>query len=358
MRAEEVGANRSSAPRLVPAGAFASVRVQRLVASPGFNRMNKLRSSKHQADETGPASGSAPSAAPAPAAAGVIDLIRQSEAGLNRAERAVAQAILADVDRATRSSSRDIASRAGVSEPTVIRLARRLGCSGFPDLKRRMSQDLATARMFVFSDRPVTSHDTEALVGQVYEATAQALAYGFAQRDPKALERATAALHAAKRVFCMGTGGSSANMALEAENRLFRFDLHVMAVIDGYKQRIAAATCETGDVLLIFSVTGRPQALVECAAMASESGATVISVTRPGSPLAGASSILLALEVPDNDRQFEIPNRSRYAQLYVMDCLAALVAARRQARSAPKLRRLRAALLSLHGPTDHQPIGD
>ena len=292
------------------------------------------------------------------AAVSVVDRIRQAEPLLNRAEKSVAHAVLADLDRATRSSTKELAKRAGVSEPTIVRFARHVGCTGFADLKRRVSQDIATARMFVLSDHAVISHDTELLAGQVYEATAQALAHSFAQRDPQALEHAASAIDAAGRVFCMGTGGSSANMAQEAENRLFRFDIHSSALIDAYKQRIAAATCQAEDVLLVFSVTGRPRALVDCAILARQAGAVVISVTRPASPLAQASGILLPLEIPDNDRRFEIPNRSRYGQLYIMDCLATLVAARRQHLSAPKLRRLRASLLQLHGATENQPIGD
>lgn len=301
---------------------------------------------------------SSPVSTPVPASTGIVDRIRQVEPQLNRAEKRVAQAVLADIDRATRSSTKDLAQRAGVSEPTVIRFARHVGCTGFADLKRRVSQDIATARMFVFSDHAVISDDTEAVAGQVYEATAQASAYSFAQRDPRALKLAAVAIDAAQRVFCMGTGGSSANIAQEAENRLFRFDIHALALIDAYKQRIAAATCQEGDVLLIFSVTGRPRALVDCAAAAGGAGAVVISVTRPDSPLAAVSAILLPLDIPDNDQRFEIPNRSRYGQLYVMDCLATLIASRRQQRCAPKLRRLRATLLKLHGATDHQPIGD
>ena len=290
--------------------------------------------------------------------ASTIDRIRRACTTLNRAELRVAEVILADIDAATRLTTRELAQRAEVSEPTVVRFARHVGCDGFTDLKRRLSQDFATARMFVISDRAVISRDAEAVASQVYEATAQALAYGFAQRDPAALQQAALAIVAAERVFCMGTGGSSANMAREAENRLFRFDVHATAIQDEYQQRIAAAICNQRDVLLIFSVTGQPHALRDCARIAAEAGATVIAVTRPGSKLAAISSILLPLEIPDNDRHFEIPNRSRYGQLYIMDCLATLVASRRVRRSAPKLRRSRAALVGAHGPTEQQPIGD
>jgi RpiR family carbohydrate utilization transcriptional regulator len=212
--------------------------------------------------------------------------------------------------------------------------------------------------MFVLSDHAVISRDAETVANQVYEATAQALAYAFGQRDPAALQQAALAIVAAERVFCMGTGGSSANIAQEAENRLFRFDIHVTAIQDEYKQRIAAAICNDRDVLLIFSVTGQPHALRDSARIAAAAGAKVIAVTRPGSPLAALSSILLPLEIPDNDRNFEIPNRSRYGQLYILDSLATLVASRRVRLSAVKLRRFRTALQDVHGPTEQQPIGD
>lgn len=111
-----------------------------------------------------------------------VDRIRATAVQLKGAEQRVAQAILSDIDWATRATTRDVARRAGVSEPTVIRFARHVGCSGFVDLKRRVSQDIATARMFIFPDHAVISSDSTVTASQVYEATAQALAYSFAQR--------------------------------------------------------------------------------------------------------------------------------------------------------------------------------
>jgi RpiR family carbohydrate utilization transcriptional regulator len=212
--------------------------------------------------------------------------------------------------------------------------------------------------MFVLSDPPSLSQEPGTIASQVYEATAQALAYSFAQRDPDALAAAAAAINAACRVFCFGVGGSSANVAAEAANRLFRFDVCVSAVVDPYGQTVTAALCGATDVLLLFSVTGKPLSLVSSAALAREQGAAVIAITRPGSPLAANSTVVIGLDIPDQDRRPEIPNRSRYGQLYFLDCLATLIAARRLETAAPKLQRAREALLSLHGPTEQQPIGD
>ncbi|MCC2650817.1 MAG: transcriptional regulator, RpiR family protein [Microvirga sp.] len=288
----------------------------------------------------------------------VLDRIRDGLNGLSKAERRVANIILADLDAATRLSIKDLAQVAQTSEPTVLRLARRLGCDGFPELKRRISQDVAIERMFVFPNHDTPPRTAEEVAIKVYDASAQALAYAFEQRDPSALEKAASAIVSAPRVFCFGVGGSSANIAAEAENRLFRYDIHAIAIADAYRQRLASGLCEPEDAVLIFSVTGQPRSLVDSAEAARELGATVISVTRPNSALANASCIVLALDILDHERHFQIPHRSRYGQLFVLDCLATLVATQKLGKSAPKLRRLRAMLIELHGPTEQQPIGD
>jgi len=50
--------------------------------------------------------------------------------------------------------------------------------------------DFATGRMFTLSNPPAVTQDPGTIANQVYEATAQALAFSFAQRDPPALASA------------------------------------------------------------------------------------------------------------------------------------------------------------------------
>src|ERR1700730_8709721 len=126
----------------------------------------------------------------------LIDDMRQALSALNPAERRVAEVILSDISAATRITTRDLSRRAAVSEPTVVRFARRMGSDGFTEFKMRLSEDFATGRMFVMSDPPSLSQEPGMIASQVYEATAQALAYSFSQRDPDALARAVAAIDA------------------------------------------------------------------------------------------------------------------------------------------------------------------
>ncbi len=288
----------------------------------------------------------------------LIDNMRLKVPEMSRAERNVANIILSDIEAATRISTKSLAAQAEVSEPTIIRFARRMGCDGFTDFKIRLAQDYALGRMYIAAERQEPATTGRAVSEHVYEATAQALANAFAQRDPVALERAVDILDKAQRVFCFGVGGSSANVAREAENRLFRLDMAATASCDAYQQLIMAANCSTKDALLIFSVTGKPRSLIDSAEIARNQNATVIAVTSPDSELAKNSNIVIPLHAFDEEKFFYMPNRGRYGQLYILDCLSTLLGARRLKSVSKKLWRARMILANLHGPTDPQPVGD
>ncbi|ODT08220.1 MAG: transcriptional regulator, RpiR family protein [Mesorhizobium sp. SCN 65-20] len=288
----------------------------------------------------------------------LIDRLRIENGDMNPADRAIANVILDDIEAATRLPIKELAAKAQVSEPTIIRFARRIGCDGFTDFKIRLAQDYAIGRMYIAAERTSPAETGPDVAQHVYEATTQALANAFAQRDPAALEQAASLIHAARRIFCFGVGGSSANVAREAENRLFRLDLAVSATADPYKQRIIASTVEPDDVLLIFSVTGKPRSLVDSAAIATSLGAKVVSVTHPGSPLASNATVNVPLVAFDEEKFFYMPNRGRYGQLFVLDCISTLIGARRRGTVGKKLWRARSTLVELHGSTDSQPVGD
>ncbi len=294
----------------------------------------------------------------APPLLSLIDRMRQQLPTMKRADKAVAVALLENIDAATRSSVKALAGRAGVSEPSVIRFARRMGCDGFSDFKIRLAQDYAIGRMYLSADYQHPASTGSEVAGHVYEATSQALASAFAQRDPDALERAADLIDGSRRIFCFGVGGSSANVASEAENRLFRLDLAASATADAYKQRITAATAGINDVFLMFSVTGRPRSLIESARAAKQCGALIIAVTAAGTPLAGEADVLLPLVAFDEEKFFYMPNRGRYGQLFILDCLATLLGGRRMKHISPKLWNARTMLADLNGEIENQPVGD
>ena len=88
----------------------------------------------------------------------MLSKIKSARDGLRKSEQKVADVILADPDASVQSSIQAIATRAAVSEPTVIRFCRALDCVGFQQFKLRLAQDLASRGTFFYRD--VTSTDT------------------------------------------------------------------------------------------------------------------------------------------------------------------------------------------------------
>lgn len=288
----------------------------------------------------------------------LIETIEQIAPALKKAERRVADLVLQDIEGTTRTSIKAFAIQAQVSEPTVMRFARRVGCDGFSDFKMRLAQDFAVGRMYIEAERKVQAGDAGTTAQRVYQSGMDALNIAFAGLGENTLTEAAAAVANANRIVCLGVGGSSAVMAQEMENRLFRFGLSVTACEDPYKQRMLAAIADKSDAFLIFSVTGKPRSLVDAASIAADRGAVVIAITLPHSPLSAHASLLLPLAIPGDEVHFNFPNRTRYGQLLVIDCLSALVGAMKQPTSARRLHRIRTTLLALHGHTEAQPIGD
>lgn len=262
---------------------------------------------------------------------------------------------------------RDLSTDIGVSEPTVIRFCRTIGCDGFKDMKFRIAQELAVTQALRDSHaiRPErTKRDIGAasspldITDQMLESAVEALAQVRESLDPASLSRASQAIRKANRVVIYGTGGSSAILASELHNRLFRLCVASSAFSDSYQLRMSAATLTSDDVAIFVSSTGRPRALQDGLELAKYYGATSIGITAADSQLGKEVDICLNVTLSQSGVDEAQPNPMRFAQLYVIDCLAFCVALDLGDKARSALRRTRASVASLHGIAAQQPIGD
>jgi DNA-binding MurR/RpiR family transcriptional regulator len=72
----------------------------------------------------------------------VAQLVHDHLSSLSPAERRVARALLADYPSAGLATVSDLAESAGVSAPTVVRFAQKLGWAGFPHLQQHLRAEL------------------------------------------------------------------------------------------------------------------------------------------------------------------------------------------------------------------------
>ncbi|WP_203074213.1 MurR/RpiR family transcriptional regulator [Falsiroseomonas ponticola] len=212
---------------------------------------------------------------------------------LSPAERKVAELVAADPAAIMAATTASLARAAGVSEPTVVRFCRSLGYEGFADLRLALNRAEAAAEAAP-PPRPPARIDAATPVPQaapaVLDAAMAALAQARAGLDAAAVERAALALLRAARVEVWAVG-ASAGVAADLAQRLVVTCRGVVARHDPHAQAMATALLDGESVALCLSLGGRSRAVVEAARQAALAGATVIALTRPGSPLAAAAAI-------------------------------------------------------------------
>lgn len=260
---------------------------------------------------------------------------------LSKSERKVADAILAAPQDAIHKSIATLAAQAGVSEPTVNRFCRRMDTRGFPDFKLLLAQSLATGTPWV--NRNVDEDDdVRAYSDKIFESAMASLEQVRNGLDMNAINRAVDWLTQAKKISFFGLGSSS-TVAHDAMNKFLRFNVPVFSSDDIVLQRMSCMNCGEGDVVVLFSHTGRTRQIVELARLAHENEAMVIAITTADTPLAREAGLALLLDVPE-DTDIYIPMVSRLAQLTLLDVLATGFTLRRGAKFRDNLKRVKEAL--------------
>ncbi|MFM9269784.1 MurR/RpiR family transcriptional regulator [Halomonas elongata] len=281
----------------------------------------------------------------------ILSRITSDFAGLRDAEKKVAELIFADIDFVSEASIGDIAERADVSDASVTRFARAVGCQNVRDLKLRLARALAAGRRFIQD-----AGDTDGL-GAVYDIAAQTLEVNRELMEQADVAGAIELLDGARQILVFGAGGGSTMLAQELQFRLVRLGYAISAYPQSLLPRMVASTLELDDVVVTLSVSGYTPEIVESAQIARQYGARVVAITANGSPLAETADVVLPVAARETDFIYH-PSASRYAVLAAIDVLALELALRHQDRSRDKLRRLKITLDAHRGGDNRQPLGD
>lgn len=272
----------------------------------------------------------------------------------------IGDAIIQDPESFVDVSVKHLAGRLGVSEPSIIRYCRSLGCNGFKDFKKYLAQSLILEEKFSReADRgsaPVRS-DVDLRFGALIDSISAALHTATVSSPFEKIDEAAKALSVCNKIAVLGLGGSSAILANEAQNRLFRLGLHVTSHSDSYMQRMVAATLDRSSAIFVVSSTGEPPSLKDSMEIAKSAGAYCLSLCPADSTVGKLSDCNLALEL-DRSVPYHQPNPIRYAQLFLIDCLAERLALMLGKSAQNSLRRISSALTNVQPALAYQPTGD
>lgn len=255
--------------------------------------------------------------------------LRQAFVRLPRAERAVARVILADPEAVLSLSLSEMAERSGVAEATVVRMARRLGLSGYQDM-----------RLVVASDRSDAMAPDASVIGSA-DGGAVALTAAVSATedllDPADVAQVAEKLDKASLAAIYGAGTSGLAGRYLAY-RLTRMGIVAVFEEDTHYQVMGAVLLHEGTAAIAFSQMGSTVSVVTALTAAREVGAFTAAVTRVRhSPLTAVADVTLltgAQEAPLLSGALP----GVVSQLYVADSLAVAAGQRRPVRARETIR--------------------
>lgn len=270
--------------------------------------------------------------------------IRMRLPGLTPLEAKVAADILARKDIDEAMPLRDVAAVSGVSEAMVVKVAKKLGFTGFRDFRQGLvdyyRSDIAALHAEISAD------DTSGeIVQKVFRTAMQALEETFAILDLEAFDRAADVLHRARQRDLYGLGGS-AQIARDVSHKFLRIGIRSSVFDDAHMMMMSAALLGPDDVAIAFSHSGSTAAVIDAVDLARRNGARTVAVTNyPDSTLARAVDVVLCSTAQNNPLLGENAT-ARIAQLNLLDALFVAVAQRDRAAADQNLARTMRAVQS------------
>ena len=272
----------------------------------------------------------------------MLDRIKASLPSLAPAEQRVGKLVLADPRAFANLPVSELADRAHVSKPTVVRFCRSVGYDGLSDFKLKLAGSVSEGVPFIH--RSVDADDkTSDIAVKVIDNTVAAFLKYRNDASSFALDKAANVLAATQktkhRIEFYGVGNSGI-VAQDAQHKFFRLGVNAIAYSDGHMQVMSASMLQPGDCAVIISNSGRTRDLMDACDIAKKQGATTIVITASGSPLAHTGHIHLTADHPEGYDKYS-PMVSRLLHLLIIDILATTVALRIGEKLQPALRSMK-----------------
>ena len=211
--------------------------------------------------------------------------IEKGYADLRRSEKLAADYVLEHMEQIPDLSIDRLAHNAGVSQPTVLRMLRSAGFSGYRDFCYRLVAELAKkAEAGEGGKGPMYGYTLDKstplkeIPFNMAATTQKMLEETVKNFSGKIYQRTVEALANARLIDIYGVENSEAT-ALDLLTKLLYLGLPCRYFSDCYHQQIAAGALTPGDVAVGISYSGESKDTVDSLRTAKKAGARTIAVT-------------------------------------------------------------------------------
>lgn len=236
---------------------------------------------------------------------------------MGKSERRIADWLISHPGDNLPMSISELAEKCESSEATIVRFARRLGFSGYGELKISVAQEQEKKIV----SPTITENDScfeilEKICNDAYlslERTKRNIA-------PESIAAAANLIAEAGKTVLIGLG-SSASVAQDAANKFLRAGYSAYSYGDTHMQMIAVSHMREGDVLVGVSQSGASKDIVDAMKLAKSRGISTVSITgTERSPVTRQSDVVLLTDTEET-KHSSLALSSHLSRLVVIDAL-------------------------------------
>lgn len=216
--------------------------------------------------------------------------IKMSLSSLNPTERSIVEWLITKGNITKDTGLREVAGCLDVSEPLIVKVAKKIGYSGFRELRG------ALVSYFNFlpyeKEEEITADDNlDTVLDKVFSNSIQVLKEAQSVADTQVIGQAASLIYCARRVVILGVGGS-ASVCLDFEHKLLRIGIISHSYSDFHLMLMVASQLDEQDVVIVISQSGETRELLNAVEIANARQAKVICITNDNaSPLSQNSDL-------------------------------------------------------------------
>ncbi|MBQ7291277.1 MAG: MurR/RpiR family transcriptional regulator [Clostridia bacterium] len=246
---------------------------------------------------------------------------------MGKSEKKVADWLISHPGDNLPMSISELAELCESSESTIVRFARRLGFSGYGELKISVAGEQEKKVVLPTIDENDSCFE---ILGKIcndaylsFERTKRTIA-------PENIAAAANLIAGARKTVLIGLG-SSASVAQDAANKFLRAGYEAFSYGDTHMQMIAVSRMRAGDVLVGISQSGASKDIVEAMRLAKSRGISTICITGTDrSPVMKQSDIVLLTDTEET-KHSSLALSSHLSRLVVIDSLCYYLVYRNEA---------------------------
>ncbi|MDE6129056.1 MAG: MurR/RpiR family transcriptional regulator, partial [Lachnospiraceae bacterium] len=191
----------------------------------------------------------------------IFDRIKMVESYATKQEKAIIEFIRThQIKDMILLSITEFSERVGVGDATMLRFCRKLGLKGYSEFRFLLSQSEGELEKKTGREADVIFEDMVMALKSTHEIL-----------DEVQIEKAADIILRANHVYAFGSGNSGV-AAQELCNKILRLGVHCEYKADAHFQLITTSLLTEKDALVLFSVSGSTQDMLELAKCASRQG--------------------------------------------------------------------------------------